>query len=212
MSAASGGTSSRADHWDDAYRNRGVTGVSWFQSEPKLSLELIDLLGISPSTAVVDVGGGASSLVDRLVKRGFTDVSVLDISAAALEAGRRRVGESAPVQWLHEDLLVWQPRRRFGLWHDRAVFHFLTDEVDRERYLATLASGLEPGGALVMATFAEDGPEFCSGLPVLRYSSEELVDVLGRGFRAVATRRELHTTPSGVVQPFTWLAARSASN
>ncbi|MFZ0059641.1 MAG: class I SAM-dependent methyltransferase [Acidimicrobiales bacterium] len=175
-------------------------------------MELIDLLGISPSTAVVDVGGGASSLVDRLVKRGFTDISVLDISAAALEAGHRRVGESAPVQWLHEDLLVWQPGRRFGLWHDRAVFHFLTDEVDRERYLAALASGLEPGGALVMATFAEDGPEFCSGLPVLRYSSEELVDVLGRGFRAVATRRELHTTPSGVVQPFTWLAARSASN
>ncbi len=212
MSAAAGGTSSRADHWDDAYRNRGVTGVSWFQSEPELSLELIDLLGISPSTAVVDVGGGASSLVDRLVKRGFTDISVLDISAAALEAGHRRVGESPPVQWLHEDLLVWQPGRRFGLWHDRAVFHFLTDEVDRERYLAALASGLEPGGALVMATFAEDGPEFCSGLPVLRYSSEELVDVLGRGFRAVATRRELHTTPSGVVQPFTWLAARSASN
>ncbi|MGP8163719.1 MAG: class I SAM-dependent methyltransferase [Acidimicrobiales bacterium] len=186
--------------------------MSWFQSEPELSLELIDLLGISPSTAVVDVGGGASSLVDRLVKRGFTDISVLDISAAALEAGHRRVGESPPVQWLHEDLLVWQPGRRFGLWHDRAVFHFLTDEVDRERYLAALASGLEPGGALVMATFAEDGPEFCSGLPVLRYSSEELVDVLGRGFRAVATRRELHTTPSGVVQPFTWLAARSASN
>ena len=211
MSATSDGSSERADHWDNAYRNRGVTGVSWFEPEPELSLVLIDLLRITSNTAVVDVGGGASLLVDRLITRGFIDVSVLDISTAALEAGRERVGESAPVQWLHEDVLTWQPKRRYGLWHDRAVFHFLTDEVDRERYLAAVASGLQAGGGLVMATFAEDGPEFCSGLPVVRYSSEELVDVLGNRFRVVATRRELHTTPTGVVQPFTWLAARSAA-
>jgi SAM-dependent methyltransferase len=200
----------RADHWDSAYRDRGVAGVSWFQSEPALSLELIERLGVAPDAAVMDVGGGASSLVDHLVDRGFTDISVLDISQAALEDARLRVGEIAAVRWLHEDLLSWNPARRYGLWHDRAVFHFLTEEADRDRYLDCLGSGIEPGGGLIIATFAEDGPEYCSGLRVARYSAQDLLNLLGPEFQAVAVRRELHMTPGGVVQPFTWVAARAA--
>ena len=203
-------TDDRARHWDAAYQALGIAGVSWFQPEPTLSLELIERLGITPDTAVIDIGGGASSLVDHLLNRGFTDVSVLDISKAALEEGRRRVGTSSAVTWLHEDLLSWGPSRRFGLWHDRAVFHFLTDEADRNRYVELLASRIEAGGALIMATFAKDGPEYCSGFRVARYSSDDLVNLLGSGFHAVEVRRELHTTPGGVVQPFTCVAARAA--
>jgi len=195
--------------WDAAYRDHGAVGVSWFQPEPSMSLYLIERLGVAPGTAVIDIGGGASSLVDHLVHRGFGDISVLDISEAALEIGRRRVGPTAAVRWLREDLLCWSPARRYGLWHDRAVFHFLVDKTDRSRYLGRLASGIEPGGALIMATFAEDGPEYCSGLRVARYSAQHLLDVLGADFHAVEIRRELHTTPGGAVQPFTWVVARA---
>jgi len=183
--------------------------VSWFQTEPTLSLELIRLLGVVPNIPVIDVGGGASSLVEHLLEAGFTDVSVLDISETAIEAGRGRLGADARVSWLHEDLSSWRPTRRFGLWHDRAAFHFLVGEDERARYLETLRSGLEHGGALVLATFADDGPEYCSGLPVARYSVDDLVAVLGGGFQVIDTRRQVHTTPAGVMQPFTWVAARA---
>jgi trans-aconitate methyltransferase len=193
-------------HWDDAYSTRGTEGVSWFQAEPTVSLELIGSLGLDRSTPVVDVGGGASVLVDELLGAGYTNVSVLDVSAVALDAGRRRIGSTTSVKWLHEDLLTWVPARRFGLWHDRAVFHFLTDEDQQGVYLETLRSALTPGGSLVLATFAEDGPEHCSGLRVARYSFDELLSRLGSQFEMTACRRELHTTPGGAVQPFTWIA------
>jgi trans-aconitate methyltransferase len=169
-------------------------------------MELIEALGIDRSVPVVDVGGGASVLVDRLLDAEFTDVSVVDVSEVALETGRRRVHEADRVAWLREDILTWQPDRRYGLWHDRAVFHFLTEAEDRNRYLATMLSAVAPGGWIVMATFADDGPEYCSGLPVARYSPEELVAVLGDRFSPVQSKRELHTTPADVVQPFTWVA------
>ena len=196
----------RSRHWDDAYSTRGTQGVSWFQSEPTVSLELIESLGLDVATPVVDIGGGASVLADRLLGAGFTDISVLDVSEVALNAGRRRIGNSRSVQWLHEDLLAWVPARRFGLWHDRAVFHFLTDEHDQGVYLDTMRSTLLPGGSLVLATFAEDGPERCSGLPVTRYSVDELRARLGSRFELTVSRRELHATPGGAVQPFTWIA------
>ncbi|HXY28680.1 MAG TPA: class I SAM-dependent methyltransferase [Acidimicrobiales bacterium] len=201
----------RATHWDAAYRSRGVEGVSWFEATPTVSLELIGRLGIEASAAVLDVGGGASSLVDHLMAAGFVDVTVLDVSEVALDMGRRRVGDRPEVSWLHQDVLVWQPDRRFGLWHDRAVFHFLTEEADRVRYLSTLAAAVGPNAGIVLATFAPDGPEYCSGLPVVRYSAEALAAVLGNRFTVVASRREVHTTPGGVAQPFTWVAARAAS-
>lgn len=204
-------TMHRARHWDAAYRDRGHRGVSWFEAEPKLSLELIGVLGISSDTAVVDVGGGASYLADRLVSRGFRDVTVLDVSEEALVEGRRRIGTEAAVSWLHDDVLTWHPRRRYGLWHDRAVFHFLTDPRDRKRYLDCLSAAIEPGGGVIVATFAEDGPEYCSGLPVSRYSATELSLTVGAWLEPVEVRRELHTTPWGTTQPFTWLAARAVS-
>lgn len=198
--------SSRGRHWDEAYETAGAEGPSWFQADPSVSLALIRSLRVPPGAAVVDVGGGASLLVDRLLGAGFTDVSVLDVSEAALRIGRRRVGDTPSVTWLHRDVLAWQPDRRYGLWHDRATFHFLTDADDRVVYLETMRSAIEPGGGLVIATFADDGPEYCSGLPVARYSVEELVAVLGDGFTLSGSRRERHATPGGVVQPFSWVA------
>jgi hypothetical protein len=196
----------REGHWDAAYRTRGTEGVSWFQAEPVMSLQMIQALGTEPTTAVIDVGGGASSLVDHLVADGFLDVSVLDLSEIALDEGRARLGDVGAVTWLHQDVLTWGPSRTFALWHDRAVFHFLTDEADQRKYLETLSEALEPGARLVMATFADDGPEYCSGLPVARYSVQGLKAVLGRRFSLVEQRREIHTTPGGALQPFTWIS------
>jgi ubiquinone/menaquinone biosynthesis C-methylase UbiE len=196
--------------WDDAYRAGRAQGVSWFQPEPVLSLELIHLLGARPSEPVIDVGGGASSLVDRLVDSGFVDISVLDISDEALRECRRRLGTSPAVTFIHQDLLTWQPPRQFDLWHDRAVFHFLADEADKATYLATLSLALLPGGSVVVATFAQDGPEYCSGLPVARYSGAQLTELLGKNFTTIAVRQEIHTTPTGTTQPFTWIAAKMA--
>lgn len=201
-------TEERARHWDSAYAGRGVHGVSWYQDAPSVSLELIEALGIGRDAAVIDVGGGASDLAEHLVERGFIDVSVLDVSAAALAEARRRLGDAAPVSWLHEDLLVWRPERRFVLWHDRAAFHFLVTSDDRDKYLQTLRSAIGVEGFVVLATFAPDGPEFCSGLPVARYSVADLAHLLGAGFELLETRREEHITPQGVMQPFTWVAGR----
>jgi hypothetical protein len=211
MNAMSPPSGERARHWDEVYGSRGETGVSWFQPAPALSLELIEVLGIPRDAAVIDVGGGASSLVDRLVDQGFGDISVLDVSHAALEATRQRLVGGTPINFLEEDVLTWQPHRRFGLWHDRAAFHFLVDGDDRGRYLATLRSAIQLGGAVIIATFALDGPEFCSGLRVTRYSAGSLESVLGSSFVVVETRREEHTTPGGELQPFTWVAARAVA-
>jgi SAM-dependent methyltransferase len=200
--------SSRRAHWDERYRTVGPERVSWFETEPVVSLQVLDALGVEPPTSVIDVGGGASALVDRLVDRGFGDVTVLDVSAEALAVSRSRVASPA-VTWLQADLLNWVPERRYGLWHDRAVFHFLDDAAERERYLAALRSAVEPGGWVVLATFARDGPETCSGLPVHRYDAAALAAVLGSGFELVSDRREDHVTPSGSVQHFTWAAFRA---
>jgi hypothetical protein len=184
--------------------------VSWFQPVPAVSVELIERLDIARDVAVIDVGGGASLLVDALLDRGYGDLSVLDVSNAALEAVRTRLGPESAVMLLHEYLLTWKPDRRFGVWHDRAVFHFLVDPRDRETYLKTLRSALAPGGSVIMATFAEDGPEFCSGLPVARYSPADLAQLLGRDFKVVEQFHAEHVTPAGVSQPFTWVAAMSS--
>lgn len=197
----------RAFHWETAYETRGEDGVSWFQSVPTVSLDLINRLGVSPSSAVLDIGGGASSLVDHLIGRGFCDLTVLDIAEKALAAARNRLGVDASVAWIHADLLQWIPERQFDLWHDRAVFHFLVEDHERKKYLENLQAALRSDGSVVIATFAEDGPEFCSGLPVCRYSADELSSVLGNGFKVVATRREEHLTPSRAMQSFTWVAA-----
>jgi SAM-dependent methyltransferase len=182
--------------------------VSWYQPVPVVSLELIDTLEVRRDAAVLDVGGGGSHLADELVARGFTDLTVVDLSEAALDATRGRLPADAPVRCVQVDVLEWTPDRRFELWHDRAVFHFLVDERDRRRYLGAVRDALSPGGAVVVGTFAPDGPPTCSGLPVDRYSPDELAAELGEPFEVVAVRREEHVTPRGVVQPFTWVAGR----
>jgi SAM-dependent methyltransferase len=198
-------------HWDIVY-GADPTVVSWYQPSPALSLELIDALGVGPRAPVIDVGGGASTLVDELLRRGFGDVSVLDVSGAALDTARRRLGEAAArVHWLQEDLRRWSPARRYGLWHDRAVFHFLVERADQDRYRRLLASAVQPAGAAVIAAFGPSGPSQCSGLPVVRYGIEELAAAAGDGFELVSARHEDHTTPAGAVQPFVWVALRSRS-
>jgi hypothetical protein len=197
----------RAEHWNTVYAGRSAEGVSWYQREPRVSLDLVDALGVGPGAPVIDVGGGASVLVDRLVERGFRDVSVLDISDVGLDLARARVGTGAPVDWVRADVLGWVPARRYQLWHDRAVFHFLVDQADRDAYLATLRTAV-PNGAVIVATFASDGPEVCSGLPVARYGPGELADLL-EGYEVVEARRDVHVTPWGAAQPFTFVAARA---
>ncbi len=202
-----GGMTTPAAHWDSTYTKHG-NSVSWYQEEPRVSLELFDALDVAPDVSVIDVGGGASTLVDELVARRFSDVSVLDVSGTALAETRRRLGDDASVDWLQDDVLTWQPRRRYGLWHDRALFHFLVHRGDRDTYLQKLRSTVDQDGAVVLATFAPDAPPSCSGLPVARYSAEGLVMLLGAGFEIVDARREVHVTPRGSVQPFTWVAGR----
>lgn len=180
--------------------------MSWYQPEPTMSLALIDRLRVPKGAPVIDVGGGASLLVDGLLARGYTDLAVLDLSSTALEIARRRLGASTRVRWLREDIMTWQPERQYALWHDRAVFHFLTHEPDRAKYLTIMQHTLGDSGALIIATFASDGPERCSGLPVARYDATDLERLLD-GFTVVESRREEHMTPGGTVQPFTWIAA-----
>jgi hypothetical protein len=204
------GPQSPAGHWNAAYRTGGVEGVSWYEAVPTLSLELVASLGVDPAARVVDIGGGASSLAARLVAAGFADVHVVDVSAVALAEAQDRTAAHDGISWHLEDVRTWQPPEKFALWHDRAVFHFLTEDGDRQAYTRTLRAALQPDGAVVIATFAEDGPEYCSGLPVRRYRAEELVEALGDRFRVHTVRRSLHTTPAGAVQPFTWVAGRMA--
>jgi 2-polyprenyl-3-methyl-5-hydroxy-6-metoxy-1,4-benzoquinol methylase len=203
-----GASGQRARHWNDAYAGRAPDEASWYQAFPAVSLELIEALGTPRGAAVIDVGGGAARLVDNLLERGFSDVTVLDVSAAALEEVRSRPGASK-VRLVHADLLEWQPDRRYDLWHDRAVFHFLVSEPDRSEYARLLQAAIRPGGQVILAAFAPDGPDVCSGLPVARYSATALSDFLGGRFEPVESRRETHVTPRGVAQPFTWLAARA---
>jgi len=199
----------RARHWDGVYTRTDATQVSWFEPDPVCSLELLDIGGANPDVGLIDVGAGASRLVDVLLARGFTDLTALDVSDDGLALSRQRLGaDAARVRWVVADLLDWVPDRRFGAWHDRAVFHFLTDPADRARYRELVAAALAPGALMVIATFAGDGPQQCSGLPTARYSAAELAAELGGALEVVADRREQHRTPWGAVQPFTWLAVR----
>ena len=199
----------RAGHWDAVYGGSEEDAVSWFEPEPTYSLELLDLVGAAPTDPVIDVGAGGSRLVEALLDRRFADVTVLDVSDVGLTQARQRLGDRAErVRWVVADLMSWQPPQRYRVWHDRAVFHFFTDSADQARYRELLDTALAPGAALVIGTFAADGPDRCSGLPTARYDADQLAEVLGTHVRSVASRRELHRTPSGALQPFTWLVAR----
>jgi hypothetical protein len=193
------------EHWDATYRAKGETGVSWFQERPGLSLQLIERIAPGRSSPIIDIGGGASRLVDGLIADGYRDLTVLDISKSALAATNARLGNAgARVAWLTADVTAWEPRRTWRVWHDRAVFHFFTSLTMQDAYLHALDGATEPGSSVIIATFALDGPEKCSGLPVQRYSAETLSRRLGPSFRLETETAERHRTPGGVEQSFTY--------
>jgi SAM-dependent methyltransferase len=195
--------SSRDAHWENVYRTKGEQEVSWFQETPSTSLELIRSIGATRHSAVIDIGGGASRLVDALVAEGYQAVTVLDLSESALAAAKARLGPTAArVTWIVADVTKWKPIQRYDVWHDRAAFHFLTDAADRSAYVDCLREALRPGGYAIIATFALDGPERCSELPVIRYDAASLGEVLGADFNLIETRRHDHQTPMGGTQRF----------
>lgn len=195
--------SDRQTHWESVYSTKGENEVSWYQASPDISLDLIRAAGATGASTIIDVGGGASRLVDCLLKQGIRSVTVLDLSAAALTAARARIGSDADaVDWIAADVTIWRPSRCYDIWHDRAAFHFLTDETDRIAYIDRLRTALGPGGQAIVGTFALDGPEKCSGLPVQRYDAARLQQTLGSDFKLVETRRQTHTTPWSSTQSF----------
>lgn len=202
-------TTERHDHWRKVYTDKQPEDVSWYQPAPAASLDALDRFGAEPSQSLIDVGGGASTLVDALVARGWREVTVLDIAAPALTAAQARLGVAgAAVTWEIADITTWQPSRRYAIWHDRAVFHFLTEAGQRAGYIQALTKGLEPGGLAIFATFALDGPEKCSGLTVERYDADRLARTLGSELQLEASWREQHLTPWGAAQAFTWCVFR----
>ena len=198
---------SRKSHWENVYTTKGEREVSWFQEDPAPSIELIALAGLSEGASIIDIGGGASRLVDLLVERNIGQVTVLDLSAAALDAAKKRLKErlgdkAARVKWVAADITGWEPAETYDLWHDRAAFHFLTDPADRSAYVGRLKKAVKRGGHVVIGTFALDGPEKCSGLPVVRHDAASLSKMLGPDFRLIDARRHDHVTPWGAVQRF----------
>ena len=205
-------TTTDPDHWNQVYDARPETALTWFEATPTVSLDLL-ARHLGPGQALIDVGGGASRLVDHLLGLGAGPLAVLDISEAALAASRARLGEAADqVAWMVADITTFCPDQSWWVWHDRAVFHFLTEPADRAAYLAVLDKALEPGGHAIIATFADDGPEKCSGLPVHRYSPEALMAEVERhapgSFEALEARRHVHMTPKGNRQNFQFSVLR----
>ncbi len=195
--------SNRQEHWEKVYENRSYDDVSWYQPNPAVSLVLLECSGVAPGAAVIDVGAGASFFVDRLLERGFDDVAVVDISASALGLVKERLGDRADRVSFHvEDITRLDLGRRFGFWHDRAVFHFLTEADDRAAYLDVLDRHLEPDGSAVIAAFGPDGPTMCSGLDIVQYDQARMSDALGQRFKVVEMVGEQHRTPADKLQAF----------
>jgi trans-aconitate methyltransferase len=198
-------------HWSEVYRSKPSDSVSWYQSAPEPSLRALERFGLPAAASLVDVGGGASNLVDALIERGWSDLTVLDLAEPALEVARKRLGQpAAQVHWIAAGITTWLPDRTYDVWHDRAVFHFLTRAEERAGYRRALLAGVAPGGLIVMATFAPDGPERCSGLPVQRYGPDSLSRELGPACELVDAWREDHITPAGSAQAFNWCVFRRA--
>ena len=195
----------RAEHWNQVYQCNSPDDVSWFQTRPAASSKLIEGCGVGKANGIIDVGGGASMLVDFLLDAGYTQLAVLDISVAALDHAKGRLGARADaVDWIAADVTTFVPTRQFGLWHDRAVFHFLTEKADRQKYVETMKRTLAPEGHTIIATFATDGPEKCSGLAVSRYDGPAICAELGAEFQLLEQVNETHVTPWKTEQQFSY--------
>lgn len=193
----------RQSHWDGVYATKGEADVSWFQENPAPSLDLLRLVGAVPDDSIIDIGGGASRLVDHLLDQGFTKLTVLDLSDAALATARARLGARASrVKWIAADATAWTPDELYDVWHDRAALHFLTDAEDQAAYVARLRKALQIGGHVIVGTFAPDGPEKCSGLTVVRHDPASLSALLGPDFVLIDAKRHEHATPWDAVQKF----------
>lgn len=193
----------RKTHWEDAYRTTASEEFGWYQAHPTISLNLIESTGMQKTGSFIDVGGGDSTLVDHLLDRGFEHITVLDISAAALDRAKARLGDRADlVTWIEADITDFHSSRTYDVWHDRAAFHFLTEAEDREKYCETMNRTLSAKGHVIIATFAYEAPPTCSGLSVVRYSPEFLTLAMGKDFEIVESFEEIHMTPGGTKQPF----------
>jgi len=192
-------------HWEKVYSNSSPSRVSWYQEEPTLSLQLIQNTQLALDAPIIDVGGGASKLVDELCNEGYSNVAVLDVSAQALKHARERLeGKANAVEWYEADVTKFKPPHQFALWHDRAVFHFLTTRDDREKYVGVVKQALQTGGHLIIMAFAIGGPQKCSGLDIVQYDADKLTKELGPGFKLVETGHETHLTPAGNQQKFAY--------
>jgi SAM-dependent methyltransferase len=190
----------RHAHWENVFQTKGERDVSWFEESPQISLDLIRATGVTVDASIIDIGGGASRLVDALLDRGFKAITVLDLSEKALAASKARLGaRSAKVNWVTADVTAWEPTQTYDLWHDRAAFHFLIEPKDQAAYAERLSRAVRPGGHVIIGTFATDGPERCSGLPV---DAASLGKVLGASCELVESRNHAHRTPTGAVQRF----------
>ena len=195
----------RKTHWQNIYREKTPLEVSWYQKEPKISLDLIHQTEVSYYEPIIDVGGGSSVLVDYLYQEGFQNLSVLDISGNALAAAKSRLGENAKkIHWIETDITEFRPAQQFSIWHDRAVFHFLTDKSDRKNYVKSLKKGLRQGGYFIIAAFSIGGPTKCSGLEIVQYDAKKLRAELGEDFELVEEVNEIHMTPANKEQKFTY--------
>jgi 2-polyprenyl-3-methyl-5-hydroxy-6-metoxy-1,4-benzoquinol methylase len=196
-------------YWDDIYRTRSPQEVSWYEPVPETSLSRIRAALTGGARSLVDVGGGASRLVDHLVRMHLSRIAVLDVAETSLDVAKQRLGDLRDrVEWIATDVTKVHDIGRFGIWHDRAVFHFLTDPADRASYVALCERTVMPGGMAIVATFAHDGPEMCSGLPVHRYAAGELAEQCGPRFELIDSERHMHTTPCGAQQPFLYTSFR----
>lgn len=193
----------RKTHWEKVYRTTAADELGWYQVHPTMSLNLIESTGFQKTGSLIDVGGGDSTLVDHLLDQGFKHVTVLDISSAALKRAKARLGDRAHlVTWIEGDVTDFRSSKTYEVWHDRAVFHFLTDAEDREKYCETMNRAVGTQGHVIIATFAYEAPPTCSGLPVVRYSPQFLAVTIGNNFALVESVEQLHRTPGGKQQPF----------